>query len=104
MAGWFDALMDRMRRPRPRGTAVAHNSGSPDSFTFFDTGGASSNHHDRPHDLDASESGESFDDGYDGGESGGGGASSDYGGDSAGGSDSGGGDGGGGDGGGGGGD
>ena len=104
MAGWFDALMDRLKRPRPRGNYAVHNSGSADSFTFFDTGGGSSNHHDRPLDLDGAESRESFGEGYGGGESGGGGASSDYGGDAGGGWDSGGGDGGGGDGGGGGGD
>ena len=106
MAGWFDALMNRFRRSPPRGRNYVDDSASASSFAAFDYSNSSAGGTDDPLDLPNADDSSSFENAFDGGRSGGAGASDDYGGgwDSGGGGEGGGGGDGGGGGGGGGGD
>jgi hypothetical protein len=105
MITWFEEWLDRLRGPRSRRPKPAASDASRDSFAFYDSSSNAPSVTDGPSDTFHLDQPSSFDNAFEGGESGGGGASADYGGGwDSGGGDSGGGDsGGGGDGGGGGG-
>ena len=93
MARWLEDLVGLFRGPRPRPLKSSDRDASADSFTLVDYSSGSSGGSASLPDVPPSESPKSFDGAFDGGESGGGGASSDYaGGWDAGGWDSGGGD------------